>query len=144
MKEVDGTSPISPVLAPVASAPKKNRPWLSLVGLGVIALFPILLGGIDGYAFLKARQSIKEEVQQSLATIAEQKIRQIEFWLSGFSQDAMLFCDQTSLSEIVDKWINGGKRDEALEKSIRVRLEQILENRHYSSLAVFEDRKSVV
>lgn len=138
MKAVDGTSPISPVLAAAASAPKKNWSWLSLVGLGVIALFPILLGGIDGYAFWKARQSIKEEVQQSLATIAEQKIRQIEFWLSGLSQDAMLFSEQTSLSEIVEKWINDGKRDEALEKAIRVRLEQILENRHYSNLSVFD------
>ncbi len=138
MKATDGKPPVIPAQIQPEPPPKTPSRWLRL-GWVILALLPALfLGGIGGYAFSKARYSIKEEILQTLATIAEQKTREIDLWLSGIRQDAILFCDQTPLSGMVARWFHSGQKDAAVENTIRVRLGQILKNRHYSSLAVFD------
>jgi len=140
----DGSPSISPRQVPAVSAPKIRSQWHRL-GWVFIALLPVLiLGGIGGYAFLKARQSIREEVQQSLTTIAEQKKQQIELWLSNISQDTAIFSEGSFLADMLGAWLQNGQKDEALKKSIFTRLGQIRDSRHFDTLAVFDARGQVV
>jgi hypothetical protein len=111
----------------------------------VLALLPVFsLCGIGGYAFLRAKNAIREEVQQTLATLAVQKNSQIDLWLSSVRQDAILFCDRTPLSGMVERWFRDGRKDDAMEKSILGRLEQVRNSRHYSSLTVFDGQGQAV
>ncbi len=140
----DGSPSISPGQAPGVSAPKIRSQWHRL-GWVFIALLPVLiLGGIGGYAFLKARQSIREEVQQSLTTIAEQKKQQIELWLSNISQETVIFSEGSFLADMLGAWLQNGQKDEALKKSILTRLGQIRDSRHFDSLVVFDTQGQVV
>ena len=110
-----------------------------------IALLPVLiLAGIGGYSFTKARQSIREEVQQTLATIAEQKSQQIELWLSNISQDTVVFSKGSFLADKLGKWLLNGQKDEALKKSLLTGLGQIRVNRYFDTLAVFDMGGQVV
>jgi two-component system sensor histidine kinase/response regulator len=138
MKATDGPPLVTlPPMQP-APAPQKQTLWLRL-GRVCLALLPLVfLVSIGGYGFLKARQSIREEIQQNLTSIAEEKKILIEHWLSGILQDAALFSDHTHFSGMIEQWLRSGKGDHALENSIRVRLGQILQSRHYSGLAVFD------
>ena len=144
MKETDDAGSLGSTSANREPRPEKPSSWYRLVMFALILSPALVLGGIGGYAFMKARESIKLEVQQSLTTIADQKSRQIELWLSNISEDASLFCDRTPLARMVEKWILSGKRDAEMEKMIRLRLEQIRSNRHYSSLAVFDAQAQLV
>ncbi len=141
-KDNAGSSDLS--LTPSKQRPESSSIWFRIKWLALLLIPALFLGGIGGFAFLKARQSIKQEVQQSLTNLAEQKSRQIELWLSNFNEDAVLFCDRTPLARMVEKWLQGGKRDAEAERVVRMRLEQIRSNRHYSSVVVFDPQGSPV
>jgi hypothetical protein len=97
--------------------------WRWLLPMFTITL---LIGGLSLWAYRLFSAEIRDEAVRTLAGIAEEKHLTIERWLADNDSDARTFFTGTSVTALLlNEWIAGGRRDEALLDRLRARLEEV-------------------
>ena len=122
------------ILPDLKSTPKEKwRLFLFLV------FTTTLIAAVSTVAFIKVRDNIRHNVQDTLTTIAEQKRQHLEQILSDMRDDANLFAlGNASVATMIERWVSDQQRDGRLEETIRERLAEIANSQHYSLVAVFD------
>ncbi|MGP1609800.1 MAG: cache domain-containing protein, partial [Burkholderiales bacterium] len=93
--------------------------WHS-VGLPLF-LLALALAGIGIFAYLSAKQAIKQNVAANMEAIAKLKASQIEHWLDERREDTELIAT-LQFSVDLQQWLNDGERDDPLKKKLLAQL----------------------
>ena len=112
--------------------------WRWLLPLVAITL---LIGALSLWAYGVFSAGIRDEADRTLAGIAEEKRSSVERWLANNDTDARTFFTGTSVTLLLlEEWIAGGRRDEALVNRLRTRLEEVARERGWGGLTLYDDR----
>ena len=140
MPNPSSTSELSPHHTPLSGpghvrTPDRRQRWF----LFAIVIITGLMCAVSALAFFRVRAEIREEFEQQLATIAEQKREQIEQLLIEMRTDADLYASPNSeIARQIAHWVSGHQRDAELGTGIRRRLEEIARAHRYLSVALFD------
>jgi len=140
MPDASSTSKLSPTEIRLSTpglvpSPDTRQWWFPFA----IIIVTGLIGVVSASAFFRARAQIRQEFENQLTAIAEQKQQQIEQKLTDIKVDADLYAAPDSeVAQAIARWLGGKQRNTELESTIRHRLEAIANARHYRSIALFD------
>ncbi len=113
-----------------------QSPWRFALPLIVATL---LIGAIGAFAFRLLSDDIRDETHRTLAVIAEQKRQQLEAFLAESRLEAELhFSGNALLPMLLDQWLDGGRRDEALLARMQDRLDEVMRVHGWAGVAVLD------
>ncbi|BCU06104.1 ATP-binding protein [Allochromatium tepidum] len=123
---------------PFGNRPPAARPsWRSLLLLPVVTLAILAIGG---YTFQSFREVIRNNTDQNLSAIAEQKRQQIEHLLTETRRDVEAFATGNSqLPDRLERWIAGGRRDGVLLDQMQGRTREMADIKDWLGAAVFDN-----
>lgn len=99
----------------------------------------LLIGAIGAFAFWQLSDDIRDEMERTLAVIAEQKRQQIEALLAESRLEAELYLSGNALVPmLLDEWLEGGRQDGAILARMRERLANVARLRGWGGVAVLD------
>ena len=120
----------------------KNRPRLAGPGwraLLFLLLVTLAIGAISAYTFLRFRDVIRDNTDQKLSVIAEQKRQQIEHLLTETRLDVEFFATgNAQLPDRLERWIASGRRDDVLIDQMQSRTREMARIKDWLGAAVFD------
>ena len=123
---------------PFGNRPPAARPsWRSLLLLLVVTL---ALGMIGSYTFLRFREVIRDNTDQKLTVIAEQKRQRIEYLLTETRLDVQSFATgNAQLPDRLARWIADGCHDGELLDQMQSRTREMADIKDWLGAAVFDN-----
>ncbi|MCK7578920.1 MAG: PAS domain-containing protein [Chromatiales bacterium] len=111
--------------------------WRTLLLLLAVTLTILAIGG---YTFQGFREVIRNNTDQNLSAVAEQKRYQIEHLLTETRRDVEAFASGSSqLPDRLERWIAGGRRDGVLLDRMQGRTHEMADIKDWLGAAVFDD-----
>src|SRR5512143_1284192 len=90
-------------------APERSA-WLSSTLAGVLFSLAVAAAGVA--VFQAAKRSVTRSAYDNLAAVAKLKVGQIERWLGERRDDVKLTVDAPLFASELQRWLNGGLRDD--------------------------------
>ncbi len=119
-----------------ALSPTRRALWRFAFPLLALTL---LIAGVSVFGYRSLSEEIRRETQRTLAVIAEQKRQQIESWLLEAKVDAeMYFAGHSQLEAMFERWVDGGRRDEAALARMRALIEELARLRGWEGVALVD------